>query len=230
MQLTSNKLGKVSVFVNNAVRSRIRLIGIPIKLSKFSRPIGAFQGIARGGFNDYELVVAVDLVSVIAGTKLAYEHMTANQVEGTIVNVASYGGLVPMPFDPVYAASKAGGKNIIDHSPSCSHILFHGILSFAAVVHFSRSCSFMGDEGIRVNALCPSFADTPLVRNSLGAGLKDVVSSTDSLMTPAFVAEAFLELVRNKSYCGDVMSVKTNSVTVKGKGNIILPTQTSPKL
>jgi short-subunit dehydrogenase len=54
---------------------------------------------------------------------------------GVIINTASIGGLFIIPFNPVYAATKA------------------------AVVHFSRSLAYLGPaEGIRVAAICPGFA------------------------------------------------------------------------
>eukprot|EP01138_Halocafeteria_seosinensis_P007639 gb/GECG01007807.1/.p1 GENE.gb/GECG01007807.1/~~gb/GECG01007807.1/.p1 ORF type:complete len:256 (+),score=31.59 gb/GECG01007807.1/:1-768(+) len=176
---TDASLGKMTIMVNNA-------------------------GIAKGGFNEYQKVITIDLVGVITGTKLAYEYMQRNSVAGTIVNIASYGGLVAMPIDPVYAAAKAG------------------------VIHFSRSCVYMKDDDIRVNVLCPSFADTPLVKNSLGGHLDEVVQGT--LMTPKYVATAFLELVQNQEYAGDVMAVKPQEITVKGKGKIEIPSHISARL
>ena len=59
---------------------------------------------------------------------------------GLIINVASAGGLWPMPMAPVYATAKAG------------------------VVQFTRSVSpTLIKQGIRCCALCPQQVDTPLV-------------------------------------------------------------------
>lgn len=60
---------------------------------------------------------------------------------GLIINVASAGGLWPMPGAPVYAAAKAG------------------------VVNFTRSVApVLMKQGIRCCALCPQQVDTPLVQ------------------------------------------------------------------
>lgn len=79
------------------------------------------------------LTLAINLEAVIKGTHLAGEEMRAGGKGGCIVNVASMGGLITMPFAPVYAATKAG------------------------VIHFSRSVAkspeFAG-SGIRVQCKC----------------------------------------------------------------------------
>ena len=61
-------------------------------------------------------------------------------IVGLIINVASAGGLWPMPMAPVYATAKAG------------------------VVQFTRSVApTLIKQGIRCCALCPQQVDTPLV-------------------------------------------------------------------
>jgi len=76
---------------------------------------------------------------VILGTRLGVLAMRPHG-GGVIVNTASMGGLLPMPTAPVYAATKAG------------------------VIHFTRSLAYLKDEAnIRVNAICPSYVDTPLL-------------------------------------------------------------------
>jgi NAD(P)-dependent dehydrogenase (short-subunit alcohol dehydrogenase family) len=63
---------------------------------------------------------------------------------GVIVNVASKAGLGAVPGNVAYAASK--------------HAVI-GITKTAAIEYASKN--------IRVNAVCPSFADTPMVQNSI---------------------------------------------------------------
>lgn len=143
-------------------------------------------GIVADEFDAFAKVIDVNVTAVIAGTKLAYEHMSASgRSDGVIINVASFGGLVPMPFNPVYAASKA------------------------AVVHLSRSCEYMaaggggGSKGTgtaRVYALCPGFADTAMVKGGLAAGAKGLdmaVSMQGGVLSPHWVADHLLELVAN---------------------------------
>ena len=78
-------------------------------------------------------------------------------VRGIIVNTASMGGLLSMPYDPVYAASKWGA------------------------VGFSLSCADAWEvDGVKVQCLCPSFVDTKLVQNELSQNeeFRDAVLET----------------------------------------------------
>ena len=91
--------------------------------------------------DDYERVMRVNAGGVFLGMKHQLPIMSAAGT-GVILNVASAAGLVGAGMLSAYAASKH------------------------AVVGLTRSAA---DEyarfGVRINALCPSFADTPLFNN-----------------------------------------------------------------
>jgi NAD(P)-dependent dehydrogenase (short-subunit alcohol dehydrogenase family) len=83
---------------------------------------------------------------------------------GSIVATASLAGLTAVPMDPIYATTKH------------------------AVVGFVRSVApQLETRGIRINALCPGFTDTPIVAQEVRGSLPA------PLMEPAFVAEAALQ-------------------------------------
>jgi|MDSY01.2.fsa_nt_gb NAD(P)-dependent dehydrogenase (short-subunit alcohol dehydrogenase family) len=91
--------------------------------------------------SNWRAVLDVDLAAVVEGTRLGIRAMTKGR-GGTIVNVASAGGLFPMPFSPVYAAAKAG------------------------VVMLCRSLEGLAFEKttpVVVRAFCPQFVDTAFV-------------------------------------------------------------------
>jgi NAD(P)-dependent dehydrogenase (short-subunit alcohol dehydrogenase family) len=75
--------------------------------------------------------------------KYELPHLLANK-GGVVVNISSKAGLGAVPGNVAYAASK--------------HAVI-GITKTAAIEYASKN--------IRVNAVCPSFADTPMVQNSI---------------------------------------------------------------
>ncbi len=133
--------------------------------------------------DDWERLMAINLTAVMRGTQLAVQQLRRQGGGGVVINTASMGGLVPMPAGPAYAASKAG------------------------VIHFSRSLAYLANEGIRVNVICPTYTDTPLVQGLPEEVLDGMKREVGGLVNPALVAEGVLELIRDDSRAGAVMRV-----------------------
>jgi len=107
---------------------------------------------------------------------------------GVIINTASMGGLLPMPTSPVYAATKAG------------------------VVNFTRSLAYLASERrIRVNAICPTFTDTPLVRRAGDERVEALKLQVGGILQPEDIAAGVIELIEDDSRAGAIMRV-----TVRG--------------
>ncbi len=131
--------------------------------------------------------VDINLTAVIEGTRQAVRAMQEGR-GGVIVNTASMGGLLPMPGSPVYAATKAG------------------------VVNFTRSLAYLAEEAnIRVNAVCPSFTDTPLVREGGEDRMEEMAKQVGGILQPEDVAQGVVDLVEDDSRAGAIMRV-----TVRG--------------
>ncbi len=137
---------------------------------------------ARGA-QRWEQVLDVDLRAVILGTQLAVQQMRSQGGGGVIVNTASMAGLDPVGASPVYSAAKAG------------------------VVQFTRTLAHLASEGIRVNAICPSFTDTPMVRAGGPQAIEAVKQLVGGILQPEQIAEGVLQLVRDDSRAGAVMRV-----------------------
>lgn len=129
-------------------------------------------------------LVDVNLAAVILGTRLGALAMRETG-GGVIINTASMGGLLPMPYAPVYAATKA------------------------AVVHFTRSLAGLREEmNVRVNAICPSYVDTPLLWAGTEQQRRETEQRTAALggaLSPELIAEGVLELVRDDGRAGAIL-------------------------
>ncbi|HEY7420375.1 MAG TPA: SDR family NAD(P)-dependent oxidoreductase [Gaiellaceae bacterium] len=125
-------------------------------------------------------ILRANLEGVVYGTReLAARLMPRG---GSIVATASLAGLTATPFDPAYTATKH------------------------AVVGWVRAAApALVERGIRLNALCPGFVDTPLVQAEL-RGRLDV-----PLIEPSFVAEAALRVLQDEE-TGRAWVVQPNRV------------------
>ncbi|PKK14402.1 SDR family NAD(P)-dependent oxidoreductase [Thermomonospora sp. CIF 1] len=115
----------------------------------------------------YRRAMAVNLDGVVYGIVAALPALRARG-GGDIVATASMAALTATPFDPVYGANKAAVVGLVrglgpNHEP----------------------------EGIRINALCPSFADTPIIE-----GMKDELDKLGlPVLDVADVVTAFMRLL-----------------------------------
>jgi len=128
----------------------------------------------------YERAKRANIDGVVFGVReLAARLMPSG---GSIVATASLAGLTATPLDPIYALTKH------------------------AVVGFVRSCApQLAARGIRINALCPGFTDTPIVPDEHREAI-DV-----PLMEPSFVAAAAMQAM-NDPESGGAWIVQPNRV------------------
>ena len=115
----------------------------------------------------YERAMRANIDGVVYGVRELAARLMPNG--GSIVATASLAGLTATPMDPIYALTKH------------------------AVVGFVRSCApQLAARGIRINALCPGYTDTPIVPDEFRETI-DV-----PLMEPSFVAEAAMQALNDR--------------------------------
>jgi NAD(P)-dependent dehydrogenase (short-subunit alcohol dehydrogenase family) len=138
------------------------------------------RDVAELSDEDYRRITRANVDGVVFGTRECAARLMPNG--GSIVATASLAGLTGMPFDPAYTLTKH------------------------AVVGFVRGAAeALAERGIRINALCPGFTDTPIVEEELRGRLPA------PLMEPSFVAEAALQVL-NDEETGRAWVVQPNRV------------------
>jgi NAD(P)-dependent dehydrogenase (short-subunit alcohol dehydrogenase family) len=135
----------------------------------------------------WEKVLSVDLWAVAACIQATVPVMQ-ERGGGVIVSTSSLAGLIGYIPDPIYSAAKHG------------------------VVGLTRSLVFLKTEAnIRVNCVCPTVVDTPMVskRNQqvAAAGLPPEASASMPLITAEEVAQGVLEFIHDDSLAGQVMGI-----------------------
>ncbi len=117
----------------------------------------------------YAREVGVNIGGVVFGTKAVANAMSEG---GAIVATASLAGIGPYPSDPIYGLTKH------------------------AVVGFVRSAAEqLASRGIRLNAICPGFVETPM----LAAMVPSFKESGFPLLQPDEVADAVLAIAMSES-------------------------------
>ena len=138
--------------------------------------------------SDWDRLMAVNLKGTFLACKLALPLLrkanSANGGGGAIINFGSYDGFMADPSLAAYCASKGG---------------VHALTRAIAVDH--------GPEGIRCNAVCPGYVDTPMLQSFFGSSgdiesLKDEVRRIHPVRrygTPADVAGLVLWLASDEA-------------------------------
>jgi NAD(P)-dependent dehydrogenase (short-subunit alcohol dehydrogenase family) len=124
--------------------------------------------IASLGDREYRRAVGANVDGVVFGTRRMAQVMEPGS---SIVATASLAGLVAMPLDPVYTLTK------------------HAVVGFVRAV-----APQLAERGITINALCPGFADTPIVEPELREWVDD---QGIPLIDPETVAAAALAAARS---------------------------------
>ena len=137
---------------------------------------------------EFDRIIAVNLKGVWLCMREAIRAMEPRKT-GTIINMASALSITTYPGSGLYTASK--------HAVG-------GITKSAAVEY--------GPAGIRINAICPGFVSTPLLRSAVTADVIEqmaMVHPMNRLGTPEEIADAVLYLASDAAsfITGTLLSV-----------------------
>lgn len=125
----------------------------------------------------FDKVLQINVNGVWYGMKAQIAYMKKNG-GGNIINIASVAGIMALPRNVAYTASK------------------HAVIGMTrvAAVEYAR-------KGIRVNAVCPSFTETPMVLDSLAKqdgkldlGIMGQINPMKRIAQPEEIAKAIVYL------------------------------------
>lgn len=137
-------------------------------------------------YSEWRNTVNVDLDGVFLMAQAAIKEMLKAH-GGTIVNTASMYGWVGSPGSAAYNAAKGG------------------------VINLTRSLALeFATRGIRINALCPGFIDTPIIPEESKEPLRQI-TPMQRLGQPEEMAKAVLFMA-----CDDSTFMTGNTLTVDG--------------
>ena len=132
---------------------------------------------------EWNRIFAVNATGTFLVSKYALP-LLRNSPAASVINFGSYDGFIADPSLAAYCASK-GAVHALTRAMACDH----------------------GPEGIRVNAICPGFVDTPMLQSFLGGDgdihtLQDAVREihpTRTYGTPEDVANLALWLASDEA-------------------------------
>ena len=193
--LAVSHFGKIDVFINNAgiapapneERFATAVANQMLRLENNVAATTPLNVVTDMSDEDWDHMLKVHLYGTFYGSRAAARHMTP-QRSGSIINISSVLGLRPTAMAPHYSTAKA------------------------AIIALTKSQSQeLAPLGVRVNAVCPGYIDTPLLAPMNDLMKVAIVSQigVGRLGTDDEIAEMVSFIASPKaSYCtGEVFSV-----------------------
>ena len=123
----------------------------------------------------YRRVMGVNLDGTTFGIRAAFRAMSQAD-KGAIVVTASLAGVMPNPFDPVYAATK------------------HAIIGLVRSLANPWGMGMIASSKVTLNAVCPGFVRTPMLPDEV---LRQLAAAGYAIADPAEIAAAVEFIARD---------------------------------
>jgi len=127
----------------------------------------------------WRLCMEIDIIAVMAATELAMDRMDMSK--------GGKGGLI------LNTASLAGVTIGFSRESACYFVAKHGVVALTRTLGQRK---VLHDTGVKVQCICPAFADTAII-SDLGPGVREGIDKKFGIMTPEFVGEAFIKLIKH---------------------------------
>ncbi|KAI8331946.1 hypothetical protein BC941DRAFT_517327 [Chlamydoabsidia padenii] len=126
----------------------------------------------------------VNLTAAVKANRLAIQHFLREKKPGCIINTSSIYGFCGAPLAPMYSASKH------------------------AIIGLTKSYgSLLKPTNIRVNAVAPSFIETPMVNVHA-----QPTAAAVGYVSMSSCIDAYLQIIRDTSLNGNVLIITSDSV------------------
>ncbi|KAI9477289.1 hypothetical protein IWW42_000593 [Coemansia sp. RSA 1085] len=136
---------------------------------------------SQADHDELERIVRLNLMAPMETTRIAVRYFKTTKRPGVIINTASVGGLLPISIMESYGTTKAG------------------------LIFFTTTCKGLAPH-VRVNAIAPYFAETPLVANNRMVKSFPLVRQM-GLMNPKKVVSVMLQAICDEDLSGDTLLV-----------------------
>ena len=134
---------------------------------------------------EWNKTIDINLKGVFLFTKEVLRHMIENNSGGTIINVSSGAGKAGFANQAQYCASKFG------------------------VIGFTESIAKeVGDQNIKVMAICPGGVDTNMLKYVVNRGFNISAISGMKLLKPEDVAKKIYDMISNQKEYGNGQSIE----------------------